>query len=96
VFALADRYHHPHAAQRALDLAWTSTQVELRELGITPADAAVFQDLAGQLFFGNPALRAPQDELRENRGSQPMLWAQGVSGDWPIVLATIDSKDGLP
>ena len=78
VFALADRYNHPHAAQRALDLAWTSTQVELRELGITPADAAVFQDLAGPLFFGNPALRAPQDELRENRGSQSMLWAQGV------------------
>lgn len=96
LFVLADRYHHPHAAQRALDLAWTSTQVELRELGITPADAAVFQDLAASLFFGNPALRAPQDELRESHGSQPMLWAQGVSGDWPIVLATIDSKDGLP
>ena len=96
VFALADRYHHPNAAQRALDLAWTSTQVELRELGITPADAAVFQDLAALLFFGEPALRAPQEELRENHGSQPMLWAQGVSGDWPIVLATIDSKDGLP
>jgi cyclic beta-1,2-glucan synthetase len=96
LFALADRYNHPHAAQRALDLAWTSTQVELRELGITPADAAIYQDLAGPLFFGNPALRAPQDELRANHGSQPMLWAQGVSGDWPIVLATIDSKDGLP
>ena len=96
LFTLADRYDHPHAAQRALDLAWTATQVELRELSITPADAAVFQDLAAPLFFGNPALHAPQDELRENRGSQPMLWAQGVSGDWPIVLATIDSKDGLP
>src|SRR5437868_3018929 len=96
LFVLADRYNHPHAAQRALDLAWTATQVELRELGITPADAAVFQDLAGPLFFGNPALRAPQNELRENRGSQPMLWAQGISGDWPIVLATIDSTNGLP
>ncbi|HKN64905.1 MAG TPA: glucoamylase family protein, partial [Gemmatimonadaceae bacterium] len=96
LFALADRYNHPHAAQRALDLAWTSTQVELRELGITPADAAVFQDLASPLFYGNPALRAPQDELRANQGSQPMLWSQGVSGDWPIVLATIDSNEGLP
>jgi len=96
LFALADRYNHPHAAQRALDLAWTATQVELRELGITPADAAVFQDLAAALFFGNPAVRAPQKELRENHGSQPMLWAQGISGDWPIVLATIDSKEGLP
>ncbi|MDQ3696751.1 MAG: hypothetical protein M3373_01820, partial [Gemmatimonadota bacterium] len=95
-FELAGRYHDPHAAQRALDLAWTSTQVELRELSITPADAAIFQELAGNLFYPNPALRAPQEELRRSRGSQPRLWATGISGDWPILLATIDSADGLP
>ena len=92
----ADRYHEPHAAQRALDLAWTRSQVELRELGLSPADAAVFQELAGHLFYGSPALRAPQTELRRNRGSQPLLWGVGVSGDWPILLATIDTPDGLP
>jgi cyclic beta-1,2-glucan glucanotransferase len=96
VFTLADRYHHSHAAQRALDLAWTATQVELRELNITPTDAAIFQDLASALFYANPALRAPREELRANHGSQPLLWAQGVSGDWPILLAALDSKDGLP
>ena len=95
-FELADRYHDPHAAQRALDLAWTSTQVELRELGITPADAAVYQELASDLFYSRPTLRATQEELRRNRGSQPLLWADGISGDWPIVLATIDSPNGLP
>jgi cyclic beta-1,2-glucan synthetase len=95
-FELADRYHDPHAAQRALDLAWTSSQVELRELQLTPADAAVFQELAGHLFYGTGALRAPQAELRRNRGSQPLLWANGVSGDWPILLATIESAEGLP
>ncbi|HUF34348.1 MAG TPA: glucoamylase family protein [Gemmatimonadales bacterium] len=95
-FELADRYHDPHAAQRALDLAWTSSQVELRELGLTPADAVVFQELAGHLFYGNGALRAPAAELRRNKGSQPLLWANGVSGDWPILLATIEAPDGLP
>jgi cyclic beta-1,2-glucan glucanotransferase len=95
-FALADRYHDPYSAHRALDLAWTSTQVELRELKITPAEAAVFQELAGHLFYANPALRAPQAELLRSRGSQPVLWAAGVSGDWPILLATIDSPEGLP
>jgi cyclic beta-1,2-glucan synthetase len=75
-FELADRYHDPHAAQRALDLAWTSQQVELRELrGLTPADAAVFQELAGFLLYPRPELRAPQEELLRNRGSQPLLWA---------------------
>jgi len=95
-FELADRYHDPYSAHRALDLAWTSTQVELRELKITPAEAAVFQELAGCLFYANPPLRAPQAELLRNRGSQPVLWAAGVSGDWPILLATIDSQEGLP
>ncbi|HEU4830480.1 MAG TPA: glucoamylase family protein [Gemmatimonadales bacterium] len=95
-FELADRYHDPHATQRALDLAWTSTQIELRELGVSPAEAAVFQELAGDLLYGAAARRAPQAELQLNRGSQPLLWSVGVSGDWPILLATIDSADGLP
>ena len=97
VFALADRYHDPHASRRALDLAWTSTQVELRELDVTPADAAVFQELAGYLLYSNPNLRAPQGAaLRQTAGSQPLLWSTGISGDWPILLATIDESDGLP
>jgi cellobiose phosphorylase len=95
-FELADRYNDPYGARRALDLAWTSTQVELRELGVTPAEAAVFQEFAGHLFYSNSALRAPPAELARNRGSQPLLWTLGVSGDWPIVYATIDSADGLP
>ncbi|HEV2178999.1 MAG TPA: glucoamylase family protein, partial [Gemmatimonadaceae bacterium] len=95
-FELAGRYHDPHAAQRALDLAWTSAQVELNELKISPADAAGFQELAGHLFYSCPELRAPQSELRRNDGSQARLWANGISGDWPIVLATIDSAEGLP
>ena len=69
-FELAGRYHDPHAAQRAFDLAWTATQVELRELNLTPADAGIFQELAGHLFFSNSAIRAPQDELQLNRGSR--------------------------
>ncbi|HEX6071130.1 MAG TPA: glucoamylase family protein, partial [Longimicrobiaceae bacterium] len=95
-FHLASRYHDPHSAQRALDLAWTSQQVELRELDVTPADAAVFQEMAGYLLYPRPELRAPESELRENRGSLPLLWKHGISGDWPILLATIDSQAGLP
>ncbi|HSJ26489.1 MAG TPA: glucoamylase family protein [Longimicrobiales bacterium] len=95
-FELADRYHDTHAAQRALDLAWTAQQVELRELGVTPADVAVFQEIAGFLLYPHPALRAPADVLLSNRGSQQVLWAHGISGDWPILLATIAAPAGLP
>ncbi len=95
-FELAGRYHDSHAAQRALDFAWTSTQVELREIGITPANALVFQEMAAQLLFPGGTLAAPIDEQRRNRGSQPLLWAHGIPGDNPIVLAAIDSLEGLP
>jgi cyclic beta-1,2-glucan synthetase len=95
-FELADRYHDPHTTQRALDLAWTSQQVELRELGLSPADAAVFQELAGCLLYPDPRLRAAPAEMQHNRGAQPLLWAAGISGDWPIMLATIDGTEGLP
>jgi cyclic beta-1,2-glucan glucanotransferase len=95
-FALADRYHDARAAQRALDLAWTAAQVELRELGISPAGAAVYQELAGHLFYANPGLRCGRDEILRNRHGQTQLWSQGISGDWPILLATIDDIDGLP
>jgi cyclic beta-1,2-glucan synthetase len=95
-FELADRYHHPYAAQRALDLAWTSAQVDLRELGITAEDAGVFQELAGHLFYANPALRPPPAEQVAAQGAQPLLWSIGVSGDWPILLATIETEEGLP
>ncbi|HEY1334016.1 MAG TPA: hypothetical protein VGF31_07160, partial [Myxococcaceae bacterium] len=95
-FDVADRYRDPRSAERALDLAWTTAQIELRELATSSADAALYETLAGDLFFSNPRLRAPEPELLRNTGSQPLLWSIGVSGDWPIVLATVDSLEGLP
>jgi cyclic beta-1,2-glucan synthetase len=94
-FELADRYHAPHAAQRALDLAWTSQQAELRELDLKPADAVVFQEFAGFVLHPRAELRPPPAELAEGHGAQDLLWSAGISGDEPIVLATIDSVEGL-
>jgi cyclic beta-1,2-glucan synthetase len=95
-FELADRYDDPAAARRALELAWTMAQIELRELDITPADAGIYQDVAGHLFFADATLAGSAEERARNRGSQPLLWSVGVSGDWPILLALVDSPEGLP
>ncbi len=95
-FELAGRYHDAHSGQRALDLTWTSTQIELRELDISPAEAAVFQDLAGHLLYANPQMRGAVEAQRANRESQGRLWANGISGDLPILLARIESSEGMP
>ncbi|MEO5509849.1 MAG: glucoamylase family protein, partial [Longimicrobiales bacterium] len=93
---IADRYDDPYAAQRALDLSWAHAQVELREFGITPASAALYQKLAGHLLFPNASMRASREEQQSNRMGQTGLWSMGISGDWPILLAIIESEDGLP
>jgi len=93
---LADRYHTIANAQRALDLSWTRTQIELRDLAVTPEESSLYQQVAGHLFYANPAVRAPQHELRANQRGQQDLWLHGISGDWPILLASIGSSAGLP
>ncbi len=95
-FELADRYHGPHAAQRALDLAWTSTQVELRELGISPTDAAACQDLVGYILFPDSVMREERVIATRADGWQQTLWTHGISGDSPVVLATVATAAGLP
>ncbi|HEY1951628.1 MAG TPA: glucoamylase family protein [Gemmatimonadaceae bacterium] len=93
---LADLYHDPYSARRALDLSWAQAQAELRDLGIAPADAALYQDLAGHLMFPHPGFRPAQSAVEENRLGQQALWSMGISGDWPILLATVESSVGMP
>ncbi|MEO5581010.1 MAG: glucoamylase family protein [Gemmatimonadaceae bacterium] len=93
---LADLYHDTYSARRALDLSWAQAQAELRELGISPADAALYQELAGHLLFTHPGFKGLAANGSDNTLGQQELWALGISGDWPILLATLASADGLP
>jgi cyclic beta-1,2-glucan synthetase len=92
---LADRYREGVAGDRALSLARTEAEVELRDLDIAPNDLALYQELAGALVYPHEALRAPDAQRRTATGGQSALWSQGISGDWPIVLATIREPAGL-
>jgi len=92
---LADRYRDGAAAERALSLARTEAEVEMRDLDIASADVALYQELAGALIFPHEALRGPESERAAVTTGQEALWAQGISGDWPIVLATIRAPAGL-
>ncbi|MDB6168811.1 MAG: Cellobiose phosphorylase [Verrucomicrobia bacterium] len=84
--ALVDKYQNPRLADRAFDLAWTHSQVIMRHLNITEAEAQRFAQLASALIYANPARRAAPSVLRQNRRGQSGLWSHGISGDSPIVL----------
>jgi cellobiose phosphorylase len=63
--------------------------VVLRQLGITEADSQLYERMAGHILYANPSLRAPRSVIRRNRAGQSALWAYGISGDLPIVLARV-------
>ncbi len=92
---LADRYRDGAAADRASSLAHTEAEVELRDLDIAATDLALYQELAGALVYPREALRASAAERLAVTRGQSALWTQGISGDWPIVLATIRTPAGL-
>jgi cyclic beta-1,2-glucan synthetase len=92
--ALAAHYHTPASADRAFDLAWAHSRVELRHLGVTPAESHVFQRLAGHILYPPNSLRA-LPSLRDNHLGQPALWPFGISGDVPIIAVSVSEGDSF-
>jgi len=67
----------------------------LAELGISEGQASEFQELAGTLLYGiRPAGKLPEEPAIEP--SRDDLLALEITGEWPIILATIDSPGGMP
>jgi cyclic beta-1,2-glucan synthetase len=77
---------------RALALASTHSDIELRHLGLTVEETTIFQRLSGRLMYGDPRLRQA-DAVRRNVRSQADLWKYGISGDLPILLLHIKDAD---
>ncbi|MEW9623195.1 glucoamylase family protein [Rhodanobacter sp. S2-g] len=86
---LIEKYRDRHLADRVFDLAWTHSQVLLRQLNASLADAQLYEHMATSIVYANASLRADPGILRANRLGQSGLWGQAVSGDLPIVLLHI-------
>ncbi len=92
---LIERYGDFAACNRAFELAWTHSQLELHHLQIKADEAQAFQQLGGYLLYPNGALRAPASRIRANDKGQSGLWSYGISGDLPILLVAIDNARDL-
>jgi cyclic beta-1,2-glucan synthetase len=92
---LVDKYHDRRLADRVFDLAWTHSQVVLRQLNATEADAQVYGRLAGSVLYPHAALRADPGVLARNRRGQSGLWGYAISGDLPIVLLQISDPESI-
>jgi cyclic beta-1,2-glucan synthetase len=92
---LADKYRDARTFERTLTLAWTQAQVQLHHLGITSEEALLFQRLANAVLYVDSSLRPTSDVLARTNMDISTLWAQGISGDLPIILARIDDADDV-
>ncbi|HKJ95253.1 MAG TPA: glucoamylase family protein [Gammaproteobacteria bacterium] len=90
---LADKYHDPAAFKRASALAWTHTGMKLHHLRISHDDAQLYQEVANRLLFADALARATPATLARNHTDVTGLWKHGISGDRPIVLATVSHEE---
>ncbi len=92
---LVEKYQDRRFADRVFDLAWTHSQVLLRQLNITESDAQLYGRLAGSIIYANSSLRADADILKKNHRGQSGLWGYAISGDLPIVLLRIEDPANI-
>lgn len=86
---LIEKYREPSIASRAFEMAWSHSQLVLRQVQATEAEAQIYAQLASSMIHANPLHRAGAGILSRNRLGQSGLWAFGISGDLPILLMRI-------
>ncbi|HKO66351.1 MAG TPA: glucoamylase family protein [Burkholderiaceae bacterium] len=95
VMGLIEKYQDRRLADRVFDLTWTHSQVVLRQLNATEADAQLYGRLASSVLYANASLRGASSVLMRNRRGQSALWGYAISGDLPIVLLQISKAASI-
>ena len=93
--ALVHKYRDRRLADRVFELAWTHSQVNLRQINASEADAQLYARLANSVMYSEPALRAQASVLVRNRRTQSGLWGYAISGDLPIVLLQVSEAANI-
>ncbi len=93
--SLVDKYQDSHLRDRAFELSWTHSQVVLRQIGATEANAQLYGKLASSILYLNAALRTQPSVMLKNQRGQSALWSYSISGDLPIVLVQISDAENV-
>ena len=80
---------------RVFEMAWTHSQVVLRQINASEGDAQLYGRLASSVLFANASFRADPAILINNHRQQSGLWGYAISGDLPIVLLKIENHDNV-
>ncbi|HOR85879.1 MAG TPA: glucoamylase family protein [Bacillota bacterium] len=92
---MTEKYHDVSSVERAFELAWTRSQVEMRYLNLRKDEIEIFRQMMSQILYLSPLRRKLENPIRENKKGQSELWAYGISGDFPIVLAFVSKMEEM-
>src|ERR1019366_10184920 len=95
VLAQLEKYQSYRMADRAFDLAWTHSQITLRQLDATEGEAQLFGRFASALIYADPERRAAPGVQGANRRNQSGLWSFGISGDVPLAVLRISGVEHI-
>jgi cellobiose phosphorylase len=95
VLNLVEKYMDKQFTNRVFELAWTHSQVVLRQINASESDAQLYGRLASSIIFANSSLRAESGILIKNHRGQSGLWGYSISGDLPIVLLQIEDPANI-
>ncbi|MBI4632917.1 MAG: cyclic beta 1-2 glucan synthetase [Deltaproteobacteria bacterium] len=93
--SLVEKYQDRRLADRVFDLAWTHSDIFLRQINATEADAQLYGRLAGSVIYANSTLRADASVIVKNSRGQSGLWGYAISGDLPILLLRIEDPANI-
>jgi len=83
---LYGRFSTAQQVERAFQLAWTRSRIELHHLHMQTAEATLCHVLAGRVLYAPPLRPERAEALDGGPYAQSGLWPLGISGDLPIVL----------
>lgn len=95
IMTLTEKYHDISSIERAFELAWTRSQVEMRYLNLNREEIELYRQMMSQLLYLSPLRRKFENSIKGNRKGQPGLWSYGISGDFPIVLLFIEKTEEI-
>jgi len=90
---LARRYRTWIRIRQAFGRARDESQQEMRQLDLSTPELQRSQQLLSALLYPHKALRAAPATLAANRKGQSGLWPYAISGDYPILLVRVSSRE---
>jgi len=93
---LVEKYKNPYMVHELSELSAIQAQVEAEYLDLSQEDLFLFQDMSSQILHLSPQKNSYERIIKRNNKGQNSLWPFGISGDSPILLASIKCREKTP